>query len=139
MSSKPFLKRYFGMGVRRLNDSQVDVTARAEFFAQRTAIYSAIYSAKISPFITTCRTAEKQKKDESILLDVMKMEIENLKQTFEIFLGYSAIYSAMFRGGGDEGRRKEQSRGDLSAFFPQPICRFCLIRSESKYRPFADF
>ena len=75
VSSKPFLKRYFGMGVRRLNDSQVDVTARAEFFAQRTAIYSAIYSAKISPFITTCRTAEKQKKDESILLDVMKMEI----------------------------------------------------------------
>ena len=94
--------------MRRLNDSQVDVTARAEFFAQRTAIYSAIYSAKISPFITTCRTAEKQKKDESILLDVMKMEIENPKQMFEIFLVYSAIYSAMFRGE-NEGRRKEQN------------------------------
>ncbi len=36
------------------------------------------------------------------------MEIENPKQMFEIFLVYSAIYSAMFRGE-NEGRRKEQN------------------------------
>ncbi len=37
-------------GVRRLNDSPVDVTARAEFFAQRSAVYTANLHCKNFPF-----------------------------------------------------------------------------------------
>ena len=67
---KAILEAILRHGVRRLNDSQVDVTSRAEFFAQRIAIYSAMFRKK------------------------------------------------------NEGRRKEQSRGDLSAFSHNPFAVF---------------
>ena len=48
---KTVLEAILRHGVRRLNDSQVDVTARAEFFAQRTAVYTANLHCKNFPFL----------------------------------------------------------------------------------------